>query len=813
MRLKAALTGVTVAVLVCTGSVSAGATPLPGSSPAVTARVGARMPSAAPADTAPPRRTPPPRYTGGVIVSFKSDISARQRREALSEASAESSTTLATRRQMSGSSTWLITGARPASAKTVAATLAKRPEVASAEPDRILVPTGTPDDPYWPQQWDLAESATGIGVARVWEAAQGEGVTVAVVDTGIRPHADFGSRILPGYDFIADTGTAADGNGRDADAYDPGDACDGYNSSWHGTHVAGTIAATTGNGLAVAGIAPRAKILPVRVLGRCGGYLSDIIDGVTWASGGWVSGVPTNPNKAKVINLSLGMADRCSTSPAMQSAITNARSRGSMVVTAAGNDGIDAAYFTPGSCTGVVNVGATTSTGALGWFSNRGAAVTLSAPGANILSTWNSGTTGPGADAVASMNGTSMAAPHVSGVAALVAGTNPTMTPDQIRDRIKGAVKPFPATCSGCGAGILDAARSVLVPPVVTGMSPRSGSPAGGSAVTITGSRFTGATSVTFGNAPATIRSVTATSISVLSAPQPPGAPATVPVTVTTPMGSSAPVSVASWTYVAPVPRLSSASPSTLPVTGGLVRFYGSGLAGVTSVSVAGQQIIPKTVTATYIEVLMPPLPEGPTTGIVPVTASNPWTTGPAFSFRYTIPLPRISGLSPASGAPEGGYPVRITGTNLASAQKITVGSVPVSGFTVNADGSLSFTMPRMAAGSTASVPVVVTNVWGSSPGYTFTYVFPTPAISSLSPRSGTRAGGTTLVIYGSNLTTAKRVTVAGVDAPVMRVDSASRITVTTPPSPTGSAGQVRVVVHTDWTASAQNYYSTYTYL
>ena len=138
---------------------------------------------------------------------------------------------------------------------------------------------------------------------------------MAVIDTGIRPHADLSGRTVPGYDFIADTFVANDGNGRDADASDPGDwyaanqcapGVPGTSSSWHGTHVAGTIGAASDNGSDVAGINWNAKILPVRVLGRCGGYLSDIIDGMRWAAGLAVPGVPPNPNPAGVLNLSLG---------------------------------------------------------------------------------------------------------------------------------------------------------------------------------------------------------------------------------------------------------------------------------------------------------------------------------------------------------------------------------------------------------------------------------------------------------------------------------------------------------------------------
>ncbi|MFN2330240.1 MAG: S8 family serine peptidase, partial [Chromatocurvus sp.] len=167
-----------------------------------------------------------------------------------------------------------------------------------------------------------------------------------------------------GYDFISSSSTARDGNGRDPDARDEGDwfgylECAGapflsQNSSWHGTHVAGTIAAVTNNNQGVAGIAPRAKILPVRVLGRCGGTLSDIQEGMLWAAGISVPGVPNNPNIAQVINLSLGGAGSCDAS--MQDVINQITAVGTSVVVAAGNSNSDASGFTPASCNNVITV-------------------------------------------------------------------------------------------------------------------------------------------------------------------------------------------------------------------------------------------------------------------------------------------------------------------------------------------------------------------------------------------------------------------------------------------------------------------------
>jgi len=183
--------------------------------------------------------------------------------------------------------------------------MASDPDVAYAEPDRVLHPQFTPNDTQYGQQWHYFEATAGINLPAAWDKSTGSGVVVAVLDTGYRPHADLAANVLPGYDMIMDAFVANDGTARDNDARDPGDhasagACGGLpledeTSSWHGTHVAGTIAAVSNNASGVAGVAFNAKILPVRVLGRCGGYMSDIAAGIVWASGGTVSGLPANP--------------------------------------------------------------------------------------------------------------------------------------------------------------------------------------------------------------------------------------------------------------------------------------------------------------------------------------------------------------------------------------------------------------------------------------------------------------------------------------------------------------------------------------
>ncbi len=348
--------------------------------------------------------------------------------------------------------------------------------IAYAEPDRKMYPMLTPNDTSYTSQWDLYETTGGIRAPAAWDLATGTGVVVAVLDTGIRPHADLSGQTVAGYDMIIDTTVSNDGNGRDSDPSDPGDytaanQCasgePAYNSSWHGTHVAGTIAAKTNNSLGVAGIAFNAKIQPVRVLGQCGGYTSDIADGMIWASGGTVSGLPANATPSRVINMSLGGSGACDTTS--QNAINSARSRGTVVVVAAGNESTNASSSSPANCSGVIAVAATNRNGGRAYYSNYGSIVALAAPGGDtsssssngILSTLNAGTTTPGADSYAYYQGTSMATPHVAGVAALMLSAKPTATPDEIKAALQSSARAFPATCSQCGSGILDAAAAV----------------------------------------------------------------------------------------------------------------------------------------------------------------------------------------------------------------------------------------------------------------------------------------------------------------------------------------------------------------
>ncbi len=360
----------------------------------------------------------------------------------------------------------------------LADSLRKDASVLSVEPNAMMMPLLSPNDTRYAEQWHYFESTGGINAVPAWDRATGVGVVVAVIDTGITSHSELNANVLPGYDFVSDAASARDGNGRDSNPRDEGDwyvagecgRTTGSNSSWHGTHVAGTVAAVTNNAAGVAGVAFGAKILPVRALAKCGGSLADIADAIVWSAGGSVPGVPANPNRAKVINMSLGGSGACGTT--YQAAINSARSLGAAVVVAAGNSNVDAVNARPANCAGVITVAATTRSGGKASFSNFGSLVDLAAPGAGILSTLNSGTTTPATESYASYNGTSMATPHVAGIAALLFQAKPTATPDEIEAALKNTARVFPQACSGCGTGIADANAALTA---IAGTPPPAG--------------------------------------------------------------------------------------------------------------------------------------------------------------------------------------------------------------------------------------------------------------------------------------------------------------------------------------------------
>jgi serine protease len=417
--------------------------------------------------------------------------------------------------------------------------LASDPDVAWAVADQRRRALAAPNDPLFsaspavnltsqtggPEvgQWylraptDLFRSATNAEAA--WTKSIGTGIVVAVLDTGVwYGHADLQGQLLPGYDMVRDSNYANDGGGRDADASDPGDwvtteenvsgiykDCGQEDSSWHGTKVAGIIAAATNNQIGMAGMAPGAKVLPVRVLGKCGGFDSDITAGMLWAAGIEQPGLPVNPHPARVLNMSLGGEGGCSA--AYQEAVSAVTARGVVVVAAAGNSA-GRAVGSPANCPGVMAVAGLRHAGSKVGFSDLGPEIAIAAPGGNcvnieqgspclypILTASNSGLREPVAggssytDSFKRSVGTSFATPMVAATAALVLTLRPDWGPQQVRQAITSTARPFPtsgadngtdptpvATCKApstteqlqcycvtglCGAGMLDVQAAV----------------------------------------------------------------------------------------------------------------------------------------------------------------------------------------------------------------------------------------------------------------------------------------------------------------------------------------------------------------
>ena len=393
-------------------------------------------------------------------------------------------------------------------ARALAAKLSTNTEVESVEPDvRMQAHAFMPNDPGYsgaPGQWHfmtpIGSNAGGADLPPAWDMTLGNGtVEVAVLDTGYRPHSDL-QAVLPGYDFVSSVAIANDGNGRDADASDPGDAvvanecgrgAAAARSSWHGTHVMGIIAALMNNGLYGTGMAPNVRIVPVRVLGKCGGYTSDIIDGMRWAAGLAVPGAPKNAYPARIINLSLGIAGTCSR--AFQAAINDVNAAGAIVVVSNGNGGFNSVNQ-PANCAGTLAVTAHSVDGDSATYANLGVQTLISAPGGGcgtlarncveiyssnglgIYSLGNTGASRPASDGYSIKYGTSMAAPHVSGAIALMLSLNPSLSRDEVVSLLRASARAFPAgsACllranSGmCGAGILDvyAALTSIAPAI-----------------------------------------------------------------------------------------------------------------------------------------------------------------------------------------------------------------------------------------------------------------------------------------------------------------------------------------------------------
>jgi serine protease len=457
--------------------------------------------------------------------------------------------------------------ARGLSSEQLAARIAAQADVEYAVPDRRKRIVAAPNDPRYathPQQttnggplvgqWFLkppgaAGTAANTGPSAInaeqaWDITQGSAsIVVAVLDTGLRfDHPDLqGGNVVPGYDMVSPDASggftsAGDGDGRDADASDPGDfvtpaeaaalGCAPHaTSSWHGTQTLGIIGAATNNGIGVAGVGRAVRVMPVRVLGKCGGYDSDILAGIRWAAGLAVPDVPANPNPARVINMSLGGDAACEQT--YLDAIGQANAAGAVVVASAGNSA-GHPVSSPANCAGAIAVAGLRHVGTKVGFSDMGPQIALSAPGGNcintgsgepclypITTTTNAGVTAPGAssytDSFDASLGTSFSSPLVAGTVALMLSVQPSLTPGQVRAKLQASARPFPTTggsanvlacpapaagvdqlecyctTSTCGAGMLDARAAVLsVNGVLASISLTTTTPTAGQSVALT---------------------------------------------------------------------------------------------------------------------------------------------------------------------------------------------------------------------------------------------------------------------------------------------------------------------------------------
>ncbi|HKT72615.1 MAG TPA: S8 family serine peptidase [Steroidobacteraceae bacterium] len=450
---------------------------------------------------------------------------------------------------------------QPVNGESITATIARLradPNVQFAEVDHWRYPHAVPNDPGYSGQWYLQNTklsnggymtVSAVDAEEAWDTSTGgstlgatagdSGVVIADLDTGVRfEHPDLqwagaGGRLLPGYDFISDKTIANDGDGRDADPSDPGDwvsaadaqqapfkgadcipaGKDHLDSSWHGTRTAGILGALTNSGTGTSGITWSGWILPVRVLGKCGGYDDDIMAGMLWAAGVHQDGVPDNPYPARIENMSLGSSGNAC-SAAYAKVAKTLTDLGVLVVVSAGNE--SGPVDEPANCTGFAAVAGLRQAGTKVGYSSFGPEVALSAPAGNCINlsgaclfsidtTVNDGTTVPGSNVYTDkLNitnvGTSFSAPIVSGIAGLMLAVNGNLNSAQLISRLQeGAKKPFPTvsdtgtpavcdnnnptdnecscTVTTCGAGMANAKGAVtaaLRPIAAVAVSPSS---------------------------------------------------------------------------------------------------------------------------------------------------------------------------------------------------------------------------------------------------------------------------------------------------------------------------------------------------
>ena len=379
--------------------------------------------------------------------------------------------------------------------KNLLTNLNQRTDIEYAEINGRLYTALTPNDTEYPNQWGLQNNLAGINAEAAWDTTTGTDIVVAVLDTGSLNHTDISGRYVTGYDFVSTLANDLNGNpldndgtpGRDTDPSDPGDAVGATDcsfipfdrdSSWHGLSVSSIIAANSNNTSGIAGVNWAARIMPVRVLARCGGSYADIADAIRWAAGVSDTSLPPTPLvPAKILNLSLsGPTPNCPGT--LQSAIDDATAAGALIIASAGNDNSDINGHSPGNCNNVLTVAASTIDGNLAGYSNFGSGIDITAPGggfyfdnANVLqfdgiqALSNNGSTSPTTETISERSGTSFSAPMVSGVASLLYAVRPDLEPARASNILKLTAKAFPtgSSCNNtnCGNGFLDAHNAV----------------------------------------------------------------------------------------------------------------------------------------------------------------------------------------------------------------------------------------------------------------------------------------------------------------------------------------------------------------
>lgn len=332
--------------------------------------------------------------------------------------------------------------------------LQQDPNVRYAEPNYLRQITLEPNDAHYAKQWHYP----AVQLPQAWDFSLGRDVVVAVIDTGVMlAHPDLKNQLVPGYDFISDASLARDGDGRDNNPDDPGDSSILGASSWHGTHVAGIVAAQSNNQTGIAGVAWQAKIMPLRVLGKGGGTVNDIVQAIRYAAGLSNASGTVPSKKADIINISFGSS---SASQAEQEAIQAALNQGCILVAAAGNSNTSVPFY-PAAYAEVISVAATNASGSRASYSNYGSYLDLAAPGGDmsqdltadgnpdgILSTYVDDSSGQRRSSYGYMQGTSMAVPHVAGILALMKALNPSLDATMVKSLIQScALTTGDASC------------------------------------------------------------------------------------------------------------------------------------------------------------------------------------------------------------------------------------------------------------------------------------------------------------------------------------------------------------------------------